>query len=530
MVKDCGIDAVCVNGSCVPKVIDSDSGPEPSPELAGIDAADVAGDAARDVLDAGDIPNDEMPNAVDAPPEKGIAEDTPGDPAGDQGLQDAEMPMLVPDIHETQDGGDVAGDLLMTDIVAECGNGVLEPGEDCDGQQMGNATCTQLLYGDGTLGCRDDCTYDTLLCGENSHRFSYDSVPNIWFKGTFVDVSWHPEGEYALIVGYSSIVIRFDPQKQPLDALDEVGSATGVSLRRIDFSPSGDAYVVGYDIDGKGHVFRVPDGGGSLVELPDAQQNARFVSIKFTPDGSYALIAGRSGNSNTNFICTLDPATGTTHDFKGYSSYGGVSDLMWVPGFGQFEGILGALLVHGVNGKDAWIWNELSKEIYPANSGTASFGNMGRCSYRNGSHYGLVSGTSSNVLYVYSGNIDKPLWDKEYLDDIGSGVLETAFRPDGKRALVIGRPWGDPLTLHILEHRPVSDTFSGDDFIAQHIPDWDASPFFANSNTYLTAAAFRPGTKCDEGLIVGDDPGTVSAPSFGTIVIFRDTDSLDCPQ
>jgi len=145
--------------------------------------------------------------------------------------------------------------------------------------------------------------------------------------------------------------------------------------------------------------------------------------------------------------------------------------------------------------------------------------------WRPGGGYGLAAGWSSNVLYLYDGKWE----DTVYLSnsEIGSGVQEVAFRPDGRRALVIGTTWSG--TVRILEHRPKGEAFDADDFVPQALTGFDQKPFFAQSDTRLGAAAFRPGTACDEGLIVGDDAGGVWSPTFGMVVRFRDTDFLDCP-
>jgi hypothetical protein len=48
---------------------------------------------------------------------------------------------------------------------ATCGNGVVEEGESCDATDLGGQSCAT-LFGllDGTLGCRNDCTFDTADC------------------------------------------------------------------------------------------------------------------------------------------------------------------------------------------------------------------------------------------------------------------------------------------------------------------------------------------------------------------------------
>ncbi len=47
---------------------------------------------------------------------------------------------------------------------AACGNGLLESPEECDGSDLGGATCESLGYAGGTLACSPDCTLDTSRC------------------------------------------------------------------------------------------------------------------------------------------------------------------------------------------------------------------------------------------------------------------------------------------------------------------------------------------------------------------------------
>jgi hypothetical protein len=51
-----------------------------------------------------------------------------------------------------------------------CGNGTLDAGEQCDGTNLGGATCTSLGFAGGTLACSAQCTFDTSgcsTCGNN---------------------------------------------------------------------------------------------------------------------------------------------------------------------------------------------------------------------------------------------------------------------------------------------------------------------------------------------------------------------------
>jgi cysteine-rich repeat protein len=56
-------------------------------------------------------------------------------------------------------------------MTGECGNGVWEPGEDCDGKELDNASCDSLGFTSGTLACHADCTFDTKACKGTENCF-----------------------------------------------------------------------------------------------------------------------------------------------------------------------------------------------------------------------------------------------------------------------------------------------------------------------------------------------------------------------
>lgn len=53
---------------------------------------------------------------------------------------------------------------LRPGTVSTCGNNVIESGESCDGNDLGDNTCTSLNKGNGTLGCSETCTFDFSGC------------------------------------------------------------------------------------------------------------------------------------------------------------------------------------------------------------------------------------------------------------------------------------------------------------------------------------------------------------------------------
>jgi hypothetical protein len=58
----------------------------------------------------------------------------------------------------------------------ECGNGVLDPNEECEGDDLDAQTCDGFGFAGGELRCNADCTYDTSMC--NAAAVCGDGVVN----------------------------------------------------------------------------------------------------------------------------------------------------------------------------------------------------------------------------------------------------------------------------------------------------------------------------------------------------------------
>jgi len=66
--------------------------------------------------------------------------------------------------------GDGIGDACDGGSEPACGNGLLETGEDCDGFDLGGASCGSLGFDGGNLECYPDCSFDDsgcTLCGDS---------------------------------------------------------------------------------------------------------------------------------------------------------------------------------------------------------------------------------------------------------------------------------------------------------------------------------------------------------------------------
>src|SRR5215470_12761406 len=67
---------------------------------------------------------------------------------------------------ETQIDGFVAAVASRLSGDPYCGDGIIGGGEDCDGANLGGATCASLGYsGGGSLACTPGCAFDTTACG-----------------------------------------------------------------------------------------------------------------------------------------------------------------------------------------------------------------------------------------------------------------------------------------------------------------------------------------------------------------------------
>ena len=61
-------------------------------------------------------------------------------------------------------GSPTSNDVDPTLPMFECGNGEVDPNEECDGTQLDAQTCDGFGFDGGTLLCSPECTYDTSMC------------------------------------------------------------------------------------------------------------------------------------------------------------------------------------------------------------------------------------------------------------------------------------------------------------------------------------------------------------------------------
>lgn len=73
-----------------------------------------------------------------------------------------------------------------------CGDGIIDPGEDCDGSDLAMATCQSLGFDTGSLSCGTECRFATSLCTKRCGNGAIDVAETC--DGTLV--SFCPIGHF----------------------------------------------------------------------------------------------------------------------------------------------------------------------------------------------------------------------------------------------------------------------------------------------------------------------------------------------
>ena len=344
--------------------------------------------------------------------------------------------------------------------------------------------------------------------------FAYHVVPNLTVKDDIRKVSWHPDGQYALVLGLKGQVAKVELENWTTTLLTTLGK----HVADVELTLDGSTFViVGRTANDQGMLwlYHPETNTTEEVKIPTGEP----ITIAREPGFNRFAIGARHAN-NINMLYTYAPETGLSAP-KGYNGPG-ISDLMWGDP-ALTPGSANVITSDGLNGAGSQTWI-VSNNTVTSNAWPASFGNPGGAAWKPGGTYGVVTGVSSNKLYVFNGS-----WNKATLP-VGTAASPNAvsWRHDGKRALIVGRAIGSPLSATIIEHRPGANGGFDSLFVDQSIINFESAPFFGHGNMHLLDVAWRPNSVCDEGLIVGSDKGSSFNPAFGLIIYYYDTADPAC--
>ena len=400
---------------------------------------------------------------------------------------------------------------------AACGDGIIGGSEECDGPDLTPLDCTAFGYfGGGKLSCNTNCTVNTLGC-KGSHMLLYSPIVNILAKGDLTKVRWHPSGDYALILGAAGQILRYDPTTQTLSqALTVDGTVADIEVH-----PAGTFFLVaGWDSDDTGQLWQITDGATLSVSNTTTVTLGKPVALAVSPDGSNWAVGARHTN-NISYFLRWSAVNGITKT-KGFNASAGLTDIAWTnPAiYGGADTIISS---HGVNGADSKSYL-LTTDTVTDNGWKGSFGNAGGMDWRPGGTYAMVTGWSSNKIYVFDGS-----WSMASLPvPTGASPQSVRWKRDGTRALVVGKVIGSPAYAVVIEHRPGAESFDSNAFQDASIPGFTSPPWSKKQGMVLRDSDWQPNNPCDGGLIVGGHSGSSFSPTFGTVIRFYDQDDPDC--
>ncbi len=389
------------------------------------------------------------------------------------------------------------------------------------------------IFVDTTPDTLSDTTPDAVTPEAPPGTLGYERITNITVIDDLIRIAWHPSGDFAFVAGRAGdiAVIRDD---QPLVKVGKIGTSLA-DLLTLETTEGDTTTVELLVLDQTLGLVRTRhnEAGDALetiatITLPTGSGRALSIAPPESTRADTIAIAAH-GTNNIAYLYLWHPETGLS-PVVGFNASGGISDLMWgEPSlYGNADHII---TTHGLNGADSKTWIVAGDPPIVPNNWSPGFGNAGAAAWRPDPDassglglYGLVSGWSSNKLYVFDGT-----WQMGTLPvPTGAGPQGIAWKGDGSRALVVGRVIGSPAYAVVVEHRPTTAAWSST-FVDQSIPAFTSPPWSGNnSGQYLLDVSWRPNTPCDEGLIVGADNGSSFSPTFGYVIRFRDLNDPAC--
>ncbi len=191
-----------------------------------------------------------------------------------------------------------------------CGNGISEPGEFCDLNNLDGATCQSLGFTSGNLGCLSNCAYNTSQCVSTPSVPSANVTPILWYKfdGNILDSSGvSPALDGTWVNGTGNFVAGVNGQALNLAGVHAVQRTTNTRLGNlpaltISVSAKRNVASQGGDLIYKHSQYYINSGdnlvtgriyiGGSSVEVSGTVNinDLNWHSYVLTYDGQYLKI------------------------------------------------------------------------------------------------------------------------------------------------------------------------------------------------------------------------------------------------
>ncbi|MBL92224.1 MAG: hypothetical protein CMH56_10510 [Myxococcales bacterium] len=347
--------------------------------------------------------------------------------------------------------------------------------------------------------------------------YLYERLPIGGF-GEGAAVAIHPDGDYALIAERVDIVhvMQFSTMQT---TKFELSSSSNYTFSDIRFHPNGHAaLLVGHQKNGsstQGLLIHFDDAAwrsGStdanvlftpMADVPDA---LKIPALRFSQNPTEpAVLLFITGSSNK--LATLRQYDLELNEYVwlGTTSTASVemTDITLVKN--EFNGF-GVLVVGGHSGATFKYYTEIGGVAEWRNEpGNSNTGNLSYAESHPSGDYALPINWSSGKLYRFeNGNMCS---SDDALSYSINNVRSIAWEPNGQRALIFGRTYGSDGSIHEFRHDRFECSYQSCAIGYVPITNFTASPYFADSNTYLVDGAWR--SDCVGGLLVSNDPGMV---------------------
>lgn len=199
---------------------------------------------------------------------------------------------------------------------SSCGDGNVEPGEECDTQALAGESCTSLGFSSGTLSCNDICSFETKNCTGGQSLYVTNLLSN---SVSVVDTTTNTVAK-TIPVGRSPRAIAISPDGTTAyvtntgdDTMSIINTAdkavnmtipVGKGPQSVAVTPDGTKV---YIVSGKDNTVVVLDAATKQV-LKNVNVGKEPQAIALTPDGTFAYVTNYADNT----VSVIDTSSNTT--------------------------------------------------------------------------------------------------------------------------------------------------------------------------------------------------------------------------
>jgi WD40 repeat protein len=221
------------------------------------------------------------------------------------------------------------------------------------------------------------------------------------------DISWEPDGDYALIVGYEGVIYECTGNK-----LKKISTDIDVDLNGVDWKPDGSSALIVGDRE------TVLEYDGSSVSTINSKGStySPYHAVRWNPQGSEALLVGGSANHGR-----VDKYDG--NDISPITIWGtrGINDLRWSPD-GTYCLMVGA---HGS------VYKYTGLDDYETLT-TEEYSSLFELAWKPGGSYALIVGLNGTLIKYNGASFEL------IQIDTNENLMTVEWKPDGSYALIGG--------------------------------------------------------------------------------------------